>query len=698
LLHRAAWWGQERVVAELLELGADVHAVDRKGGTPLHAAVHRCSTGYWDVISSPHAGVAKLLLDHGADVKAVNNDGFTALAGAMGRGDPNAAELLIQYGADDETVDEAGRTPLHRAAERGSIEDMTSLIAKGADPNIADNEGNTPLHLLLANRRWVRDDQTSKVTDCVTKLVRGGIPVDAQNQLGVALLHQAVALGSWTLVEDMLSRGARVNAQSADGWTALHSAVAGGYAECVTGLLRHGANVNGYGRLPDMVCLAQHYEPARTPLQIAASGGHDDIIRMLIASDADIEAVDEDGKAALYMAYEQKHPSTFKLLLESGADPNTRTPDGIALTYRVAARKRPQMVDALLGHLHGREGALVQTLAQTGTTPLHTAAKAGDLDRVAELLAGGAGVNISDRQGLRPIHGAYTEGHVEIVKLLLPKTPVSVMTDLLFRETQGHAKEMVALLISHGADAGATDRYRGDSLLHRSAWGGDEEMIEFLLAHGADVNVLDKRAETPLTKAVQNGRRDVVGLLLSHGADVNICAMGRAYNSGCTPLYYALSQDNVPIAEMLVNAGANLDIRPSLGNVTLLQMTLDHRPLFELMLTHGADINARSRGGKTPLHMASESGQVDEVRYLIDRKAAVNVQDNNGNTPLHLAARKGHGPVCAKLVESGADVAIRNERGRLALDYALASGLDNLVDELTPPVDKEVREQDTSGS
>lgn len=325
LLHRAAWWGHKKAAEDLIRLGADLKAIDRAGGTPLHAAVQSGCTRYWDVIQGPHADILELLIAHGADVNAVNKGKATPLHGAADYGDIRAIALLLAKGAKIDATDSRNTTPLHRAATEGSIEAMKLLLAKGADPNVRDSEGNTPLLLLLASHSLMRDEARPPAKDFVLTLIEQGAQVNVENHEGVTLLQQAAALGYPDLLNELLTRGALVNRESATGWTALHSATASENAECVAMLLGRGARTDVVGRLPDMVRLPRFYWPGRTPLHIAASQGNDSIASLLIAAGANVNATDGAGKTPLYLALEQDHPSTARLLMDCGASRDATT-------------------------------------------------------------------------------------------------------------------------------------------------------------------------------------------------------------------------------------------------------------------------------------------------------------------------------------------------------------------------------------
>lgn len=324
LLHRAAWWGEKEVVEDLIELGADVEAIDSVGGTPLHAAIQNGCTHYWDVIHGPNIEILELLIKNGADVNATNKGNTTPLHGAAGYNDANAVELLIEHRADVNAIDNAGQTPLHKAAYYGFTDIMDLLITKGADPNIADNKRNTPLLLLLSSHQLIRDETEREIIDYVIKLAKRGVKVNVQNHKGVTPLQQAAAMGYPDLLDAFLIRGAPVKLKSNTGWTALHSAVASGNAECVEMLLKHNAEVNILGTLPGMIRLPRLNWPARTPLHIAVSQRHNTIIPLLIASGADVNAADGDKKTPLQIAVKINNLEAVKLLLDQGADSNVQ--------------------------------------------------------------------------------------------------------------------------------------------------------------------------------------------------------------------------------------------------------------------------------------------------------------------------------------------------------------------------------------
>jgi hypothetical protein len=97
------------------------------------------------------------------------------------------------------------------------------------------------------------------------------------------------------------------------------------------------------------------------------------------------------------------------------------------------------------------------------------------------------------------------------------------------------------------------------------------------------------------------------------------------------------------------------------------------------LLRKGANVNARTENGITPLHWAAFWGHVDFVRLLLDHGADVNARGYNGWTPLHFAALQGRAGVARLLLERGADPSIRDDDGRTPLDIAREEGREEVV-------------------
>jgi ankyrin repeat protein len=153
----------------------------------------------------------------------------------------------------------------------------------------------------------------------------------------------------------------------------------------------------------------------------------------------------------------------------------------------------------------------------------------------------------------------------------------------------------------------------------------------------------------PLIRAADAGWLKVAAFLLDHGADVNAAAGGEGPNPfGRTALHHAAAFGN--------------------------------KAMVELLLSRGAEVNAKGDDGRTPLYLATERGFQAIVEVLLANKADVNVSYRlTGNTPIHLAANRGRTRIVQLLLAAGANPNVEDGNGRMPLSFAVESGSTEIV-------------------
>jgi ankyrin repeat protein len=167
-------------------------------------------------------------------------------------------------------------------------------------------------------------------------------------------------------------------------------------------------------------------------------------------------------------------------------------------------------------------------------------------------------------------------------------------------------------------------------------------------------------------------------------AIVNDCPESAASRNklGETPLHWAALEGHNDLVELLLAHGADVNAKDN-GNYTALHEAAlaGHNDLVELLLAHGADVNTKDKDGFTALHDAAWHGYKDVVELLLAHGADVNAKDNNGYTALSSAVYKCYKDVVELLLAHGADVNAKNNTTRsTALHDAAWHGYKDVVE------------------
>ena len=135
----------------------------------------------------------------------------------------------------------------------------------------------------------------------------------------------------------------------------------------------------------------------------------------------------------------------------------------------------------------------------------------------------------------------------------------------------------------------------------------------------------------------------------------------------------AAKKGNIETVKQHLADGADVNAKSKFGRTPLHHAAVDGRKeIAELLIAQGADVNAKTESGWNPLHRAALDGHKEIAELLITKGADVNAKDNYDYTPLHKAALAldGSKEVVELLIAKGADVNAKDEDGRTPLDLA----------------------------
>lgn len=460
---------------------------------------------------------------------------------------------------------------LQQAAEAGDVQALQQLLKQGAGADAPMQDGSTALHWAV-----LRDQ-----TDAVTLLLQAGADTNVRNRNGVFPLYLAALNGNTEIVQQLLDAGAEANAHLPNGETALMTASGTGSASVVELLLARGALVD-----------------ARDP---------------------------EFRQTALMVASRSNHPSVVDLLLRHGAEVNLHTRPGPPLIHLPPCKGTGCGSEGVGINRSGVPDRGERYEQKGGMTALLYAAREGNTEVAALLLAAGANREASEANGITPLLMASLNNQVEIALLLLEqgasvnvedfwgRTPLFAAVDYRNLDMNSGNEDspvtnhvdraallpLINALIEAGADLNARTR----------EWHPEKKWLYAL----NDVSWVDMTGQTPFLRAALAGDVTVMRLLLEHGADPHITTFG-----GTTPLM-AAAGINWTVAQTYTESDAS-----SLAAV-------------ELCLELGADINASNSMGLTALLGAANRGFDDMIRLLAANGAQLDVKDAVGRSALQWA-------------------------------------------------------------
>ncbi|XP_061579583.1 protein TANC1 isoform X3 [Cololabis saira] len=188
-LTAAAGRGKMEVCSFLLEQGAVVQQVNRRGVSPLFCAVRQ---GHWQI--------AETLLQHGADINISDKQGRTLLMVAACEGHLSTVEFLLSKGASLTAMDKEGLMPLSWACLKGHKNVVQFLVEKGAIIDHTDKNGRTPLDLAA----FFGD------AEIVQYLVEKGAVIEHVDHSGMRPLDRAIGCRNTSVVVTLLKKGAKL--------------------------------------------------------------------------------------------------------------------------------------------------------------------------------------------------------------------------------------------------------------------------------------------------------------------------------------------------------------------------------------------------------------------------------------------------------------------------------------------------------
>ena len=293
-------------------------------------------------------------------------------------------------------------------------------------------------------------------------------------------------------------------------------------------------------------------------------------------------------------------------------------------------------------------------------TPLHLACYSSKpLEKIKQLLKGGADVNAEDDDGETPLHAAMRcrLSAKCIQELIKAKARVNARNKrgelpLHLGVQSGIGMKSLQLMLSAGANKTAqTDgaNFGSESVMDLAIEYANEKTIANMIAFGFDPKKKNVQGYDALGKACSEKRGELITFFLKHGCSLDE-KQGRIQT---TPFLLCCSWCDEKLFRLFVEKKVNFKEKDTMGWNAFHKIVYNPSAtvyMIDTLVKNGADINAKGTSGYTPLHncaMAKNPCPMEVLEAMIRAGADLNIRNARGQTPLEVAEKNRH----AKMVE-----------------------------------------------
>lgn len=450
--------------------------------------------------------VVKFFIEKGARADALNKIGMTPLHYACKAGSLSVVKCLHGFGVPLHVFDKRTRTtPLYLACENGHKDIVEYLLKQGVDKEMKPFDGMSHAHIACQNGH----------TEIVKLLVEAGASIESSNDRNLTLINRAYEKNNRILIVYLISKKAPLEIPCVNGERLLLNLFDQGDFEAVNILMDAGANLRGLtlrAFLKNEIVKLKNYieggaEIESTLLLRAYEKGDLELVTFLIAHDAPMNVVDEDGCPLILKVYLNGPRTMVKSMVDKGCSIDFQKGELFQRITEITLKKSSELIYRML-----EESTITRSL-KIGTTLLHEAAEAGDVDLIDYLLKKGAQTDALDGNRMTMLHRAVKKNKIELVRFLLDKG--------------------ITLNLPDAYDITALNDACADGFL---------DIVQLLHQRGALLDI----AHSPLYDACAHGHRDVVRYLVEQGRKIAIDDVEIAITNDFKEIVgYLLAQEGV---------------------------------------------------------------------------------------------------------------------------------------------------------
>ena len=368
------------------------------------------------------------------------------------------------------------------------------------------------------------------------------------------------------------------------------------------------------------------------PIHEAVLKGDCETILSLLEKGYNVNCANDSNETPVYLAVFYKKYDVLKLLLSQDAEPVT---EGYSNPLLLATSNNDhECVEILLEYKSNP--SYQDALSENLWTPLHETCHKGFTLILKKFLETKCSLNIRNEEGATPVYISCQYGQTECLRLLLDhgasgQIPVDSWHSPLNIACQEGYYDCVKTLLTHGAVnvqcSSNTDRSPLAAACFRDQYDCAKLLIEYdasLLTNHPDID------GSPIHLAARHSNVLCLGLLIENGANVNsVC-------KSCTPLFEAVSADNLPGCRMLLSNGADPNCvceSNMMLKTPLMAATYNSNvEIIKQLVSYGADVNQTTF--TSPLMLAAKFKSCDAFKQLLSYNPDINLIDESGNSAL----------------------------------------------------------------
>lgn len=478
----------------------------------------------------------------------------------------------------------------------------------------------------------------------INKLIKQGIDINAQDEVGKTALILALEIVQNARIEDWYSEG--------------HNGDRFVQYKLNNGLFTYHVNKEerSFPLKDQKYCAKQSWGPSG---QMDYYNAIDSALA-IIKGAPELDLQDAEGNTALIVACRIGEPRLLKALLKGGANPSIENKKGEQALHAIVTSSR---LDGLVFFFKQVKGLDINLTDAAGWSVVHHLVLMGDnLDVFKSLQEKGVDL----KQGATEEKEGYPKGTTALA-IAKDKSRTAILPFLDTEKTTFTTAEIREAALS--GRLSVVEKYLKE--------GGNPEMKE------------DERSTSILLSVARNDRADehtaeMVALLLKHGANVNavqerdfnalMLCVNSLYNKGPRILAFDNEyMEHVKIAKILIDHNINLAQAKQGSNQKILRDASEISPEITKMVVdklvgnypnYKQEFDHQDSDGFTALHVAARAGNVDVLKLLVETGgASVNLPEDYGFIPLHEAIIARKYEASKYLIDKGADVKHKISRG-----------------------------------